>query len=330
MRPRPEPPVCIVQADELRAAVGFEDLLDPIARGLAESSAGRADNGLIVMLPAGRPELGDVYVKTGTLLGHPAYMVKISPWFPTNRDTGLPQGGFVAVFDSQTGHTIALLADEHYLSDVRTAATGALAARALAPIQVDTAAVLGAGVQAFWQARALYRERRFTELVVWARDHTRAAELADRLRPLLLGATVCVGTDIETTVRRADVLITATASRTPLVRGAWLHPGQHITAIGADDPSKCELDALTLRRARVFVDDLTINIANGDIHHAIEEGRYAASEIAGELGAVLAGRMSGRQSEQDITVAKFIGIGAADLVTAETALTRLGLINGAR
>ena len=123
----------MVDAETIRASVAFEDLVEPVSRAFAESSAGLADNGMIVMFPAERRELGDVYVKTGTLRGHDVYIVKVSPWFSANAERGQPQGGFVGVFDSATGRTLALLHDEHYLSDIRTAAAGAVAARILAP-----------------------------------------------------------------------------------------------------------------------------------------------------------------------------------------------------
>src|SRR5262252_4168622 len=125
--------VAIVGADELRRHVFFEDLIEPVSRALQQSSAGEADNGLIVAFPLADRTRGDVYVKTGTLRGHSVYIVKVSPWFAANVERKQPQGGFIAVFDSETGHTRALLDEQHYLSDIRTAAAGALGARVLAP-----------------------------------------------------------------------------------------------------------------------------------------------------------------------------------------------------
>ena len=130
--------------------------------------------------------------------------------------------------------------EEHYLSDIRTAAAGAVAARMLAPSHVGTAAVLGAGVQAYWQPLALYRQRPFTTLSIWARSLEKAEQLKTRLSGKLPEVEIHCSSDIERTVRSADVLITATLSREPLVHGAWLHDGMHITAVGADDPYKCE------------------------------------------------------------------------------------------
>jgi ornithine cyclodeaminase len=318
--------VRIVSAAELRAHVRFEDLIEPVAAAFRESSAGLADSGLLVMYPLERRDRGDVYVKTGTLQGHSVFIVKVSPWFAANVERGGAQGGFIGVFDSHTGHTIALLNEEHYLSDTRTAAAGALAARTLAPESVQTAAVLGAGVQAYWQTLALHRERPFNTLLIWARNGEKALALKSRLTEDLSGVELRIEAVLEHVVRAADVLLCATLAREPLVRGEWLRAGQHITAVGADDPSKCELDARVLQRARVFVDSLEATAANGDVHRAIKSGLYNLADVTGEIGEVLAGKKIGRTSPSDITVAKFVGIGAQDLAATETSLAGLGIL----
>lgn len=317
------PPVRIIGADALREAVRFEDLVEPVARAFEESSAGKAQNGLVVMFPAESPDLGDVYVKTGVLSGHSVYIVKVSPWFAVNVARGQAQGGFIAVFDSKTGHTLALLNDEHYLSDIRTAAAGAIAARFLAPPRIATAAVLGSGVQAYWQPIALHGERPFERLLIWARNPSAADRLKRRLQETFTAVEIETGEDLEGVVRASDVLITATSSREPLVRAEWLRPGQHITAVGADDPTKCELEPAAVERARVFVDSIATTIENGDVYRAIQSGSFAPGRLAGELGDVIAGRVIGRSSPADITIAKLVGIGAQDLVAAETVLEKL-------
>ena len=206
----------------------------------------------------------------------------------------------------------------------RRAENGLLvAARVLAPQKVRVATVLGSGVQAYWQPQALFRERPFETLLIWARDPDKAENLVQRLRPVLPTVDIHVESNLEAAVRRSEVLITATLAREPLVRGEWLSPGQHFTAVGADDPMKCELDAVALQRARVFVDSLEAAETNGDVSRAIQSGVYAISDVAGELGEVLAGTRIGRHSPIDITVAKFVGLGAQDLVAAEVSLERL-------
>ena len=317
--------VPIISADALRTNVSFEELIEPVSLAFQQSSSGQADNGLIVMFPQKDRSLGDVYVKTGTVEGAPFYIVKVSPWCAENVGRSRPQGGFIAVFDSQTGHTVALLNEQHYLSDIRTAAAGALAARIFAPPMIRNASVLGSGGQAYWQVLALYHERPFETLRIWARDPAKARSLASKLGPMLGGAAIEIDVDLERVVRTSDVLLTATLSREPLVKSEWLHPGQHITAVGADDQTKCELDAAALRRARVFVDSTSATVDNGDVHRAIRSGGYLATELTGEIGDVLAGRTSGRISDNDITIAKFVGIGAQDLAAACIAIRNLGI-----
>ena len=311
-----------ISAAELRAALTFIDLIEPVAEAFRLHSAGRAENGMIVTWPLDDKARGDVYVKSGVLKGHSHYIVKVSPWSAHTAEHGLPQGGVVMVFDAVTGSTTAILDDQHYLSDIRTAAAGALAARYLAPQKVTTATVLGAGVQAWLQPQALFHERRFDRLLIWARDPAKAEALRQRLAPVLPDVTIEVASDREAAVRACDVLMTCTQSTEPLVKGDWLHPGQHITAVGADDVSKCELDADVLNRARVFVDDRAITLAHGDVHRAVASGRYTEAQIAGEIGQLIAGGVGGRQAG-DITVAKFVGIGAQDVAAAETALARI-------
>ena len=264
------------------------------------------------MFPGDSPASGDVYVKTGTLKGRGVYTVKVSPWFAVNVERGQPQGGFIGVFDSRTGHTLALLDEEHYLSDMRTAAAGSLAARSLAPASVTTAAVLGAGVQAYWQPQALFRERPFEVLLIWARNPDKAVQLKERLAGVLPQVEIQVVADIEETVRRCEVLMTTTSAREPIVRGEWLRPGQHITAVGADDATKCELMS---RHSNALAFSWTLSTptaANGDVARAIQTGRYALDEVSGELGEVLAGRKPGRASSP-ILIVKLVGIGAQDL-----------------
>jgi ornithine cyclodeaminase/alanine dehydrogenase-like protein (mu-crystallin family) len=319
----------IIHTESIRHCVSFEDLIEPVAEAFEASSGGQAQNGLLVLYPEVSAELGDVYVKTATARGEPLYIVKISPWFKVNAETGAPQGGFIAAFCSRTGRTLALLDDQHYLSDIRTAAAGALAARVFVSEQHSTAAVLGAGVQAYWQVRALYHEKPFDKLLIWARNPSAAERLGCRLKQELERVLVVICSGAEEAVRQSDVLITATQAREPIVRGEWLHPGHHITAVGADDPSKCELDAAALTRARVFGDSIEAICANGDVHRWISASAYARDRLEGEIGEVLAGAKAGRENSDDITIAKFVGIGVQDLVAARVTLERLGAFDAA-
>jgi ornithine cyclodeaminase/alanine dehydrogenase-like protein (mu-crystallin family) len=309
--------------DRLRAAVGVGDLIDPVAEAFAAYSTTVGAAAPVSVLPLA--DGGDSHIKAAYLPGRPNFVVKVANWFPGNPGRGLPEGGgFVALFDAGNGTVKALFEDEHHLSDMRTAAAGAVCARLLAAPGATRAAILGTGRQAYLQAVALTHVRPVRHITVWGRSGDRAAALAEQLRRDLPALEVATAADAEQAVRPADIVVTATGSRAPVLLGAWLRKGQHVTALGADDAAKRELDDAALQRAdRVFVDSRDLNLRLGDLHAAVESGAVTADRIDGELGAVLAGRIPGRRTPEEITVAKLIGIGPQDLLAAETALRLL-------
>ncbi|MEU6844608.1 ornithine cyclodeaminase family protein [Streptomyces sp. NPDC046716] len=317
------PDFAVHTADRIRAAVDLADLVEPVADAFTAYSTTEGARAPVMVLPVALG--GDAHIKAAHLPGSRHFLVKVANWFPGNRARGLPEGGgFVALFDASTGAVAAVLEDEHHLSDLRTAAAGAVCARALSRPDATRATVLGTGRQAGLQARALTLVRPIRELHVWGRDHRRATALADRLATELPHVDVVAAADPERAVRRSDIVVTATASPTPVLFGSWLRPGQHVTALGADDPDKRELDAACLRRAtRVIVDSRELALCHGDLHAAVADGEITADRVDGEIGEVLADRVPGRRAPDDITVAKLIGIGPQDLAAAETALARL-------
>ncbi|MFF9345381.1 ornithine cyclodeaminase family protein [Streptomyces sp. NPDC014773] len=310
-------------ADRVRAAVDLADLLEPVADAFTAFSTTEGAQAPVMVLPVA--DGGDSHVKAAHLPGGRHFLVKIANWFPGNRARGLPEGGgFVALFDASTGAVTAVLEDEHHLSDLRTAAAGAVCARVLSRPDATRATVLGTGMQAELQARALTLVRPLRQLHVWGRDHHRALALAGRLGRDLPHLDVAATDDPERAVRRSDIVVTATASPTPVLFGSWLRPGQHVTALGADAPAKRELDGACLHRAtRVIVDSRELALRYGDVHAALARGEVTRDRVDGEIGEVLAGRVPGRRTPEDITVAKLIGIGPQDLAAAQTALALL-------
>jgi ornithine cyclodeaminase len=306
----------LYDAASLRQKVGFAALIEPLRVAFGEYSHGRAQQVMAALWPARQPEDGDVLIKAGCITGHDIFVVKTAPWFKSNEVAGRPQGGLVTAFDASTGHPVAIFADEHYLSDIRTAATGALVADLLAPATVTTAGVLGTGTQAYWQARALAHVRPLRRLRIWGRHQGRAFALAGRLAVSLPGVHISAVAAADDAVRDSDVVITATAATSPLVAAGWLHPGQHVTAVGADDPGKCELEPGVFGRADlVVVDSREAAASNGSTGRALSAGVLAASSLTeiGELGFC-------QRDPGAITVACLVGIGVQDVVAAETAL----------
>lgn len=311
---------------EVERSLHWQELVEPVSRAFQAASTGNGHNEMIALYPLRDRMAGDALVKAATLQESSIFVVKVAPWFAANVDQGAAQGGLVAAFDAQTGHTIALVDDQHRISDLRTAAAGALAARVLAPTTVQSAAVLGSGTQAYWQTLALHQERPFERLNIWARDEERARMLGERIEQELPDLSVHYP-NLEQAVTTSDVIITTTSARNPIVRGEWLREGQHITAVGADDATKCELDVATLLRARVFVDELRLARETGNVHAAIATGQYRAERVVGELGEVLAGRVKGRTSQTDITVATLSGLGVQDIAAVEVLLRNFASVD---
>lgn len=260
---------------------------------------------------------GEVDVKTAYVPGLDGFAIKISPGFFDNPKLGLPSvNGMMVVLDATTGLVRSVLLDNGYLTDIRTAAAGAVAARHLAPATCRTVGVVGAGVQARLQVEALRLVRDFERLIVWARDSGRAARYADEMTRRL-GIPVTVAGGVEELARACDVVITTTPTRQPLIEAGWLRPGQHVTAMGSDAEHKNELAPAVLARAdRLVCDRRAQCLRLGELHHAVAAGALPEDAPTTELGEIVAGRIPGRRSDEEITVCDLTGTGAQDTAIA--------------
>jgi len=266
---------------------------------------------------------GEVDVKTAYVPGLDGFAIKISPGFFGNPALGLPSvNGLMVLLSSRTGLVEALLLDNGYLTDVRTAAAGAVAARHLSRPDSAVAAIFGAGVQAALQLEALTLVRPIREARLWARQPERAAATAARLSERL-GLPVHAATESRAAVAGADIVVTTTPADRPILMADWLEPGQHVTAMGSDAEHKNELDPAILSRADLYVADrLTQTRRLGELHHAIAAGTAAADREFPELGAVIAGQAMGRPSIDAITVCDLTGTGVQDTAIATLARGR--------
>jgi len=266
---------------------------------------------------------GEVHVKSAYLLGAPIFAVKIASGFYQNVAKGLPSGaGLILVFDAATGFPLLLLADNGYLTDLRTAAAGALAARLLAPDKLRQVAVLGSGIQARYQLRALANVRGWDQTAAWSRNRERLARYCREMeaeldRPCIPAATA------EEALNDADLVITATASREPLFHDSCVPSHATLIAVGSDGPEKRELPTAVLGRAdKIVVDRLSQCLALGELHHAVEEGAVDAGAVHAELGEVLVGERAAREGNE-LIVCDLTGVGAQDAAIAEAAWQRL-------
>jgi ornithine cyclodeaminase len=261
--------------------------------------------------------------KTGVLGMMPAYLgpdkalgVKLISVFPGNHGTKYDSHqGAVLLFEGEHGSLKAVL-DASAITAIRTAAVSGLATRLLARPNAAELAILGAGVQALTHLEAMLAVRPITRVRVWTRTPENARRFAQRAARQH-GITVEAMERPEDAVRGADVICTVTASREPVLRGEWLAPGVHINAAGSSVPAARELDSAAVARARLFVDrrESTLNEA-GDFLTPKKEGVFGDDHILGEIGDLVLQRIVGRQSPQDITLFKSLGIGVEDVASA--------------
>lgn len=301
---------------QIEALVSVDDTAAEAVRDAYRAiSDGRANLPPVGYL--GFPEAhGDCHIKYGHIAGDAVFAVKIAAGFYDNPARGLPSStGVVLVFSAQTGQMVALLADEGYLTDLRTGLGGAVASLALCRPDARRFLIVGSGTQAYWLARSLRHLIPKAEIAIWGRDPDRAAALAARLQR------VAVAPDLEQACRGADVILTATPAAAPLIRSDWIRSGCHITAIGADSPGKQELETALVARADLRIaDNIAQSLDHGEFAHARAAGLIGPGDCM-ELGAVLAGT-SARRSLEDITIADLTGVATQDIAMARLVLSR--------
>ena len=266
---------------------------------------------------------GEVDVKTAYVPSLDRFSIKISPGFFDNPKVGLPStNGMMVVLSSKTGLVEALLLDNGYLTNVRTAAAGAVAANHLARKDASVVAVLGAGLQARLQLQALTLVRQIREARIWARDVSKARQVAEELSEQL-GLSVTAFVEPMEVVAGSHIIVTTTPADQPILSARWLEPGQHVTAMGSDAEHKNELEPAVIARADLYVaDSLNQTRRLGELHHAISTGAVAEDTGFPELGQIISGTEAGRCDDRQITVADLTGTGIQDTAIANLAFAR--------
>jgi ectoine utilization protein EutC len=312
--------VLVVTEAELRKAVSLDrTAIDAVERAFAALASGK-----VVMPPILSMDIpeahGEVDVKAAYIPGFEGFAIKVSPGFFDNPKLGLPSlNGLMILFSATTGLVQALFLDNGYLTDVRTAAAGAVAAKWLAPETVETAGVIGTGVQARLQIEAAHLVRPFTRVLVWGRDRDKA-EACARDIAASLGIEARAEADPARLVAESQLVVTTTPAREPVLKAEWLHPGLHVTAMGSDQAGKNEIDPAALAAADLYVCDRVSQAEKlGELRSAIDTGVWKKGKPA-ELGDIVAGATAGRKAPSDVTLCDLTGTGAQDTAIATQAL----------
>lgn len=282
----------------VRRLLRMDDVIPAMEQALAAFSSGKVVQPVRTVMPIADHQgfLALMPAYTGTAFG-----AKLVTFYPQN--TAVPtHHAVIQLFRPETGEPLVTM-DGTLITEVRTAAVSAVATNHLARPDATSLAILGSGVQARSHLEALRLVRSFREVRVWSPRHA-----ADFAREFGVRATATA----EEAVRGADVIVTATTSRTPVLNGAWVSPGAHINAVGAPRPDWQEIDVDLLRRSRIYVDSReAAERESGDVLAA------GVERIAGEIGEVVVGTVGGRQSFDEITLFKSLGLAVEDVATAD-------------
>lgn len=307
--------ILIVNQDEVRRLLPLAECLDVMARTLAALARGEALLPLrqVLMLPGGQGAFGAM---PAHLSSPPAIGIKVITVFPGNHGTEYDSHqGAVLLFETERGRLLAVM-DASSITAIRTAAVSGVATRALAVSDASTLALLGSGVQAATHLDAVALVRPLRRVRVWSRDPAHVARFVEAARARHPFDILAAATPREA-VSDADVVCTVTASREPVLEGAWLRPGTHVNAVGASLRAARELDSAAVARARVFVDRRESAASEaGDLLIPRAEGVIGDDHVQGELGEVLLGRVDGRRTPDEITVFKSLGLAVEDVASA--------------
>jgi alanine dehydrogenase len=311
----------LLTEQHVQGLLPMTDLIPAMEAALARFSAREVLQPVRTVLSVGPTHaffgLMPAYVESPPRLG-----AKLVTVFNRNLERGLPSHlATILLLDPETGALLAVM-DGRYITEARTAAVSAVSARHLARPRAEVLAIIGTGVQARSHLEALAEVRPLREVRVWspqAKSRERfVAEMTNRVPvPLRAEATA------EAAVRDADLVVLVTASPTPVLDSAWVAPGAHVMSVGACRPDQREMDPALVARARLFVDSRDAALVeSGDVVMGIADGRFAAGHVRGELGEVVLGRVTGRDSDEAITVFKSLGMAVEDVVAADLVLRR--------
>ena len=300
----------IVGQDEIRRSMSLQGAIAAMREAVDAQSRGECDTPLPMHLDLAAGGGGEVHIKSSYRRGGRQFALKVAGTYAAR-----PYGSIVLV-SVETGETVAYFDDGGYLTDLRTAAVSAMVAKELG--RTDTVlGILGTGVQARLQAQLHAEVLKLSDVFVWGRNPERTAACARDIAVLLPGARVVAAASPAEVAAGAKLIVTATASRAPLLNAADIRPATHISAVGSDSPGKQELDPEILRTASlILVDSLKQCERLGELQHALSEKPRAI-----EIGAYCAAPDA--YDRTGITVADFTGLGAEDLFIADSCLRSL-------
>ena len=307
----------VLNSNEITKCVQLNGQLIPIIEDAFKSLA----LGKTTMPPILRLDIekyhGESDVKAAYIDGLDSYAIKVASGFFNNPNLGLPSSnGLMILLDSKTGMLKSVLLDKGYLTDVRTAIAGAIAAKHLSNPESSNVGIIGAGIQAKMQLEALLLVRNIKTAYIWSRDSKKTNTFVKNIKDKI-NIKIIACESPEQTLNLSEILITCTPSKSPIIKSEWLKKGLHITAMGSDAEMKNELDPKIIKDCDYYIPDSQSQTSIlGELNHAIKAGLVSTEKKYNELGSVIINSNLGRRNINDVTVADLTGTGVQDTAIA--------------
>lgn len=313
----------VVSEEIVRQVISVEDAIDTVRKVFAALGRQNAENYPVVREFLG---MGDAVfgIKSGFDSEGKVLGLKAGGYWPGNIARGLSNHqSSVLLFDHETGCTRAVVS-ANYLTGIRTGAASALAAKYLACPDAKILGIIGAGAQAIFQIQAMKTLFSLKKVIAFDISPERLQSLEQKINSMGLSFE---SADAHSVASGADVLVTVTPAKAPIIESEWVHEGTHINAMGADTKGKQELPTELIEKSNVYVDSVEQAISIGECQHAYQKGLLKHSAIKGTLSELINGTVSGRESSAEITIFDGTGIALQDIAVAELAL-RLSVEKG--
>jgi len=305
----------IFNLEKIKSVLPKIDLIKIIEEGFSEFSKGN-----VVVPPVGELIFenppGDTHIKYGYIKNDDYYVIKIASGFYKNPEIGIPSGqGLMLVFCQKTGVLKAVLLDNGYLTDIRTAVAGAVAAKYMAPANISCIGIVGAGTQARYQLEYLKKVINCNKVLVWEQQGKPVKNYLDYFKKS--DFKIDITNNISDIGKNCNFIVTTTPSKKPLIMLEDIKPGTHITAIGSDTADKIELDTKIVSQADiVVVDSYEQSKSQGEIFRATQAGDINRSKLT-ELGNIINNKDLARQNDKQITVTDLTGVAVQDIQIAK-------------
>ncbi|MFK7905441.1 MAG: hypothetical protein AB8B69_09965 [Chitinophagales bacterium] len=301
----------IIKLEEIQSIVRNLDVVAAMEEGFVQYS-----NGNTVVPPVGEllfeEPKGEAHIKYGYIRKDDYYVIKIASGFYDNSKLGIPSSqGMMLLFDQKTGVPVAVLLDEGQLTDIRTAAAGALAAKYFAPQNIKGIGIVGTGIQARLQLQYLQSITDCKKVWVWGRNAANAERFVQNLGG---DFDIQIAANTQEVAQHCNLIVTTTPSQSPLLKAEDIQVGTHITAVGSDTSNKQELESAILQKADIVISDsIPQSKSRGEVFRAVQDGVIAADKAI-ELGATIQDKSLQRINDEQITVVDLTGVAVQDIM----------------